>query len=181
MLLIGCRPSGRHTEQHDVFFGIAESPKGLIPYVNAFWPEAKGKLHIDAWREVTAVNGYGIEVTDRTVHQKQIQSQQLYFINLGGYQPGVFDEPHFKMITVQAGKAAAIQFAKTTPFYRDVQFDKAVSHVDDKFGVDVDDLYEIEDILPHDQKARFWLKITPLITSVEDELHLGYFKLSTLI
>ncbi|MGN6440105.1 MAG: DUF1543 domain-containing protein [Agriterribacter sp.] len=31
MLLLGCKPAGRHTEQHDVFFGIGASLKDLIP------------------------------------------------------------------------------------------------------------------------------------------------------
>jgi hypothetical protein len=30
MVLIGCKPTGRHTEQHDVFFGIANELRELI-------------------------------------------------------------------------------------------------------------------------------------------------------
>ena len=59
MVLIGCKPEGRHTEQHDIFFGVATSMKELLPQIIAFWPEAKGDLHIDGWREVNQVDGFG--------------------------------------------------------------------------------------------------------------------------
>ena len=42
-IIIGCTPKGRHTEQHDVFFGIAENIRDLVPEMINFWPEAKGK------------------------------------------------------------------------------------------------------------------------------------------
>lgn len=62
MLLLGCKPHDRYTEQHDVFFGIGESLQDLIPSIIAFWPEAEGKIHIDAWRHVAVVDGYQITV-----------------------------------------------------------------------------------------------------------------------
>ena len=65
MLMLGCRPEGRFTEQHDIFFGIAQSLKELVPYIIQFWPEAKGKIHIDAWREVTQVNGFDIIIVTK--------------------------------------------------------------------------------------------------------------------
>ncbi|MFD2513260.1 DUF1543 domain-containing protein [Pontibacter locisalis] len=34
----------------------------LVPQLRNFWPEAKDKVHVDAWREVTQVNGYSVEV-----------------------------------------------------------------------------------------------------------------------
>ena len=66
MVMIGCRPKGRFTEQHDIFFGIGNSLKELIPKMKAFWPEAKGKIHIDAWREVTVVDNCIIEVVPKS-------------------------------------------------------------------------------------------------------------------
>jgi hypothetical protein len=48
MVLLGCTPAGRNTEQHDVFFSIGSGLKDLIPDIVDCWPEAKGKIHIDA-------------------------------------------------------------------------------------------------------------------------------------
>jgi hypothetical protein len=62
MVVIGCKPKGRFTEQHDVFFGIGTTLKELLPEMKAFWPEAKGKIHIDSWREITTVENHSITI-----------------------------------------------------------------------------------------------------------------------
>lgn len=178
MLLIGCTPASRHTEQHDVFFGIGETIKDLVPDLLAFWPEAEGKLHLDAWREVTVVNGYQIKVVDDSNHQS---GPQLFFINLGGYKRGEFEEFHYKMVVAAADKGEAVKAAMQTAFFRHTGFKGANSHIDDKYGVDVDDIYAIRDILPASVKSRYSLDIQPASSdAVEDEIHLGYFRLDNI-
>lgn len=179
MLLLGCKPPDRHTEQHDIFFGIGNSPKDLISDILSFWPGPE-KIHVDAWREVTLVDGYSIEVVNRNYVNPDADSLKLFFINLGGYQQGLFDEPHYKVLTVQPNQAAAIKAAKNTYFFSRYRFAGAESHVDDKYGLDVDDLYAVEEILPIDQKEKYRLKITATDRITTDEIHLGYFKLDKL-
>jgi hypothetical protein len=141
MLLLGCKPVKRNTEQHDVFFGIGNELKDMLPDIYNFWPEAKQKIHIDAWREVTQVGNYSVEVVDRQ-HAKSITNQtKLFFINLGGYKPGEFEEFHYKMLVAAKEKGDAVQEAKQTAFYRHTGFKGATSHIDDKYGIDVDDIY----------------------------------------
>ena len=65
MVIIGCTPKGRFTEQHDVFFGIGNSLRELVPQMIAFWKEAEGKIHIDAWREVSVVDDYAITIKEK--------------------------------------------------------------------------------------------------------------------
>ena len=65
MLLLGSRAPGRHVEQHDFFFGIAIQLKDLIPEIKKFWPEAGNNIHVDAWREVNAVDGYQVRVVPK--------------------------------------------------------------------------------------------------------------------
>ncbi|MBC7554199.1 MAG: DUF1543 domain-containing protein [Taibaiella sp.] len=177
MILVGCRPPGRFTEQHDIFFGIGESMKSLLPEIKEYWPEAKGKLHIDAYREVTAVDGYSIEVVEK--QNGAGREAQLFFINLGGYQRGLFDELHFKVLTVQPDKARAVKQAKTTEFFKKNGFlPGAGAHIDDQHGIDIDDLHKVNDILPPRQKELYSLRITRNEAVVADVLHLGYFKLT---
>lgn len=178
MVLIGCKPEGRHTEQHDIFFGIATSMKELLPQIIAFWPEAKGDLHIDGWREVLQVDGFDVKVEER-VTDRVDHTHQLFFINLGGYKPNEFDEFHYKMIVAAVDKAEAVKRAKATAFYKHTQFDGAKSHIDDKYGVDVDDLYEIEEVLSTTVKNQFSIHLSPAASVKEDELQLGYFKLTS--
>lgn len=179
MVLLGCTPKGRSTEQHDVFFGIGENLKELIPDMNLFWPEAKGKLHIDAWREITAVDHYSIEVVPKS--ETETEANNLYFLNLGGYKPGEFEEYHYKMLAVGSKMAIAIKKAKKTVFYKHYNFKGGESHIDDKYGIDVDDSHKVTDLLSAATKAKFSLKISPLSEKVqEDELHIGYVKIKSL-
>lgn len=173
MVLLGCKPKGRFTEQHDVFFGIANSLKELVPQMNACWPEAKNKLHIDAWREVNFVDGYQIAVTESD--RPAINAENLFFINLGGYKENEFDEFHYKMLVVAETLALATKKAKETAFYKHNGFKGATSHIDDKYGIDVDDLYKVSEILDTQLKQKYYLSISKTENTTEDKIHLGYF------
>lgn len=177
MLLLGCKPAGRYTEQHDVFFGIAASLKELVPQINAAWPEAKGNIHIDAWREITSVNGYDVSVSEKTPHIGTPDARALFFLNLGGYKPGEFEEFHYKMIVAAKDESEAIQLAKQTAFYKHTGFKGAASHIDDKYSVDVDDVYALASILPAACKDKYTITLTRQEPpTAEDEFHLGYLQ-----
>ena len=179
MVLIGCRPSGRHTEQHDIFFGIGTSMRELIPAFKEFWPEAKGNMHIDGWKSVTQVNGYDVRIVSRE-EQVPENKVQLFFINLGGYKENEMDEFHYKLLYATSDKAEAIRRSKQTAFFKHTHFEGANAHIDDKFGVDVDDIYEIEEILPQAMKEAYKIVLSEAKEEREDPLHLGYFKLANL-
>ena len=176
--MLGCTPKGRHTEQHDIFFGIGGAIKDLKQDIIDFWPEAKGKIHLDAFREVTNVDGYEITVVPA---DEAVESPfKLFFLNLGGYKEDQFEELHYKVLTVSDTKAGAIKQAKQTAFYKHCGFKGATSHIDDKYGVDVDDIYEIGDILPAGLKSNYKLQISPAEGLPMDKIHLGYFILNKL-
>lgn len=175
--MLGCTPKGRLTEQHDIFFGIAPTLSELKTDMYDFWPEAEKQMHIDAWQEVTQVNDYKIEVISRN---ELIENPlKLFFINLGGYQPKQFEEFHHKLLIVATSKSEAIKKAKQSSFYKEFSFKGATSHIDDQYGVDIDEIYNIEEILVEKFKSKFALKISPN-KGLEDELHIGYLKMSKL-
>lgn len=176
MIMLGCKPPGRHTEQHDVFFTIADSIADTKADVLNFWPEANGYVHMDAWRKVTAVNGYQVKVVPKG-SSSESNGFKLFFINLGGYREGEFDEPHYKLLIVAKDKAEALKQAKQTAFYKHTGFAGAPSHIDDKYGVDVDDAFEINDVLAAGLKALYQLEITPASDLEADPLTLGYMPL----
>src|ERR1044072_308467 len=116
MLLLGCKPKGRHTEQHDIFFGIGANLKDLAPSITSFWPEPP-KIHIDAWREVTQVGGYNIQILPRQEAQ-ETTPEKLFFLNLGGYKANEFDEFHYKMLVVCHSLDEAKKQAYKTAFFK---------------------------------------------------------------
>ncbi len=177
--MLGCRPKGRCTEQHDIFFGIGKSLKELIPSMKSFWPEAKGQIHIDAWREVTAVDDFKIEVNAKGTSTES--NSQLFFINLGGYKENEFEEYHYKVLAVGATLSEATKKAKSTAFYKHFGFKGAISHIDDKFGIDVDDVFNVKEILSPTFTEQFELQITPTKNPIEDALHIGYLKIDKIV
>lgn len=182
MILLGCTPANRNTEQHDVFFSIGKNLKELVPQIIAFWPEANNKIHLDAWREVTRVGAYNIVVEERKEGTEAATGApaKLFFINLGGYKRDEFEEYHYKMLVASSNKGEAIKESMQTSFYRHIGFTGASSHVDDKFGIDIDELYEIEDILLPEIKMKYFITLTPADLQKEDEIHLGYRMLQKL-
>ncbi len=179
MIMLGCRPKGRCTEQHDIFFGIGSSLKELIPSMNTFWPEAKGQIHIDAWREVTAVDNFQIKVLPKGT--ATTSSSKLFFINLGGYKENEFEEYHYKILAVGNSLSEVIKNAKDSAFYKHYGFKGATSHIDDKFGIDIDDTFKVKEILAQNFTDLYEIQITPNTNTSEDKLHIGYLKMDKLV
>ncbi len=177
MILLGCKPNGRNTEQHDVFFGIGNSLDELYPDLIDFWPEAKEEIHIDAWREVNFVDGYKIEIVLRESKTHLSSEERLFFINLGGYQEMKFEEQHHFVLSVQQNKMSAVKKAKDTFFFQNNRFGKAASHIDEKYGIDVDDIHQIDDMLTPSHKTKYKMIISSHNGPEIDIIHLGYHRL----
>lgn len=176
MILLGSKAPNRNVEQHDYFFGIAGSLKELVPAMRAFWPEAGNSLHVDGWREVNSVDGHQVAIVLK--HQAATPSaKRLFFINLGGYQSGRLEEQHYTVLSIHEERSLAVQHAKKTIFFKSNTLKGAGSHIDEKYGIDVDDVYKIEDILAPEFKEQYQISITEAPDLPEDTIHLGYFKL----
>jgi hypothetical protein len=175
MVLLGCTPKGRLTEQHDIFFGIGTSVEALIKDMYTFWPDG-GRLHADSWREVTHINGYDITIVpkDETI----ATDEKLFFLNLGGYRPGEFEEYHYKTLIIAKTMGLAIRQAKKSTFFKHYNMPgTGASHIDEKYALDVDDMHKVEDILAPHLKEKFSISISKNSEGTNDELHIGYLKL----
>lgn len=174
MVLLGCRPKGRLTEQHDIFFGIGTSVAALVKDMYAFWPDG-GRLHADSWREVTHINGYSISIVPK--NEASVTDEKLFFVNLGGYRPGEFEEYHYKTLIVAKTMGEAVRKAKRSTFFKHYNMPgTGASHIDEKYGLDVDDMHKVEDILAPHLKEKFTISISKN-EGTDDELHIGYLKL----
>ena len=197
MVKIGARPKGRLIEQHDMYFGVGKRIGDFIDAINHHWPEVKNKWHLDAYRAVTVVDNHHIDwqpTVDNpnypnTQHHENAKDSylKLFFINLGGYLVGEFEEYHHKLLIVAPTQADAIKQAKQSAFYKQYSFNdkntsfNAASHIDDKHQVDVDEIYDVNDLL-----TGGYLLITPLAdenadtAAPEDKAHIGYLSLKKL-
>ncbi len=173
MVMLGCKPLGRNTEQHDVFFGIARTLGELVPNMRAFWPDAQ-EYHIDAWREVKNVDNHHVKIKNESLSNHE----KLYFINLGGYTRGKFQELHECCLIAAESLSKAIKKSKETEFYKNESFTGAHSHIDDKFAVAVDDAIEVSALLSKENSEGVFLTLEKSeILLPDDKLHIGYFRL----
>lgn len=176
-LVLGATVPGKFTEQHDVIFAIAENVTDLIPRIEAHWNATE--VHLDAWREVTCVDGYEIQVTEKGKAEKN--GLNLYFINLGGYRQGSFSEHHLQQLVIASDVKEAAQWAKTHTFCPEHTITMASRcHVDNKFGIDVEAEDGLGEMLSATDLADFSLSIFPNQDKATDILHVGYFPLDKL-
>ena len=188
MVQLGGRPKGRLIEQHDIFFGVANQVSELVDDINHHWPEVKNKWHIDSYRAITKVGNHTVKLIESDNQAANDNVLKLFFINLGGYQRGSFEEFHHKLLIVAATQAEAIKQAKQSTFYKEFTFkDKdspfnAASHIDDKFQVDIDDIYDVNDLVSNIQ-----ILIEPTIhnshelaNADEDKEYVGYLSIKNL-
>jgi hypothetical protein len=89
----------------------------------------------------------------------EINESNLFFINLGGYDQGKFEELHQQYLMVGKSIAEIIRRVKKTDFYKNRGFKNAESHIDDKHGVDIDDIFKINDILPIQMKEKYSISL----------------------
>ena len=176
-VILGATIIGRNTEQHDVFFGIGESLKDLVPDMKKFWPEAKG-IHIDCYQEVNFVDGFEIKIVNKNA---EIPENNLFFINLGGYKRGRFEELHEQYLMVDESMPKIIRRVKKTDFYKTMGFPEAVSHIDDKLGVDIDDIFKVSDLLSLKMKEKYSVVLEKSdVQNQENFTHIGYLALTKL-
>lgn len=171
-VILGATPEGRNIEQHDVFFGIAENFEELIPEIKNFWKDAR--VHIDCYQEVKFVDGYQINIVEKS---EEKPSEQLFFVNLGGYKTGSFEEFHEQHLMVDISLGEVMKRVKKTDFYQNMGFKGAESHVDDKYGVDIDDIFSVQDILPQNMKDKYSILLEKSEEkNQENPMHIGYLK-----
>lgn len=207
-ILLGCTPKGRHTEQHDVMFAVAHSVEELYAEMKLFWYRPmvedvsravkkaipgfdvktfgsdllatlskRDKVHIDAWMKVEYAGGYKIAVRKKTANEQK-DAPRLYFVNLGGYKEGEFEEFHKKLFVVATGVTDVVTQLRNHEFMR--QFTppalgtKAKAHFDDKHKIefDADDIVCVADTI-----SDYEIALERTDSMGENETMIGYVPL----
>lgn len=182
MILIGYRPKGFNTEQHDVIFHVGKSmdDPAFLKQIRTSIPLPKSVLvHIDCYVEVTQADGHSVSISKQQL-LNNAAGPKLYFVNLGGYKKGVFQEHHKSILLALNDpaelKARALSDSFATEMDSDFEAD-ARPHVDDrlKLGVDIDDATDVQELFDS-----YYITLTPN-PSVPDSIHSpvikGYMKL----
>ena len=158
-MLGGTAPRAK-TELHDVAFAIGASLEAVHDQLLDGWFGDPRGLHVDAWCFLDSVAGYRVQLS----HTPPDSGLHLYFINIGGYRPGVFGERDAWGFFGAQNKAEAKQRAKQTLLRGHDETHK-------------DDLHEIDDCLQVARIGTWHVHLTPDADARDPEISNGYFPL----
>jgi hypothetical protein len=162
MILVGFKPKGYLTEQHDIVFVVldsysdreaengdskpSESTKAKI--LKAAPPVPPGtEIHVDAYVEIMVADQYSVTVAEGPAKKSD---RDLYFANLGGYKIDDFQEYHKKLLLVLADESQIKSRAAKDSFFTEMDKIKNASpHVDDRhrLNAEVEDKLKVVDVL----------------------------------
>ncbi len=143
-VLLGGMAKGCHIELHDVQFTISDTIENAYYSLLDKWFGLKEKMHIDSYVILDVVDGY--EVSLETI--PSTSDKKLYFINMGAYEDGKFQELHEIKFMVDTGRIPVKKRAKT-------------SMLKGKISVHTDDLYEVDDCIHLEQVDGKFIHLTP--------------------
>ncbi len=107
IVVLGGRSLKSNIEIHDVRWVLGKSLEDTFPELRKQWLGKINGLHIDSYKRIEYVDGYKIEISkcnkDNLIKTKK-EDKSLWFINLGGYDPGKMYEEH-EFTLVVANKA----------------------------------------------------------------------------
>ena len=158
--VLGGTAPGAKTELHDVAFAVGESLEAVHEQLLGQWFGDPRGLHVDAWCFLDSVAGYRVQLS-RTPSRNGLH---LYFINIGGYRPGVFGEHHAWGFFGAPNKAEAKARAKRTLLQGHASIHK-------------DDLHEIDDCLRVARIGAWHVHLTPDTNAGDPQITNGYFPL----
>lgn len=106
---LGGNAGKSNIEVHDIQFAAVENPQDAWSLLRNRWFGDKDKVHLDGYGILRWADGYHITLAPTPA----TQTEKLYFVNVGGYQPGNLAELHafdfFVAATPEQAKAKALQ------------------------------------------------------------------------
>ena len=110
IVVLGGRTSKSNIELHDVRWVIGEKIEETFATLRRQWFGQQKGLHIDSYKAIKYVDGYEIKITEtnKSYPDDDLYSdKRLWFINLGGYNPGKMSEEHsFRLIVAESALKA---------------------------------------------------------------------------
>jgi len=114
LVVLGGRTATSHIELHDVRWVVGTRIEETIPTLRQQWFGLQSGLHIDSYKAIQSVDGYAIELikrredcTEQQLRGSTAITDQLWFINLGGYDRDSLQELHRFGLVVAPSKQAA--------------------------------------------------------------------------
>ena len=121
LVVLGGKAKKANIELHDVRWVVGSKIEDTYDTLRKDWFGSPKGLHIDSYKKIKYIDGYKIilknfendkinknQLANRTKHQKN-----LWFVNIGGYDPSSMQEKHEFGLVIASNKLEAKNKAKS--------------------------------------------------------------------
>ena len=121
MVVLGGRAKLANVELHDVRWVIGSKIEDTFDALRNDWFGTFEGLHIDSYKKIKHVDGYKINLKnienkkfkDKKLFNGNASKNNLWFVNIGGYDPNSMQEKHEFGLVVASSKLEAKNIAKS--------------------------------------------------------------------
>ncbi len=175
LVVLGGRTASSHIELHDVRWVVGETIEDTIPRLRQQWFGLLSGLHIDSYKAIRHVDGYAIELIDGLANHNNTRktpsasmNDQLWFINLGGYDSNSLQEQHQFGLVAAPSKHAAKARARRRWLKNALQIHKDDLH-------NIANLEGVDDCLPIFNVEGWHIHLRPEPDQPEADLRPDWF------
>ena len=121
LVVLGGRAEKTNIELHDVRWVIGSKIEDSFDTLRKDWFGSSKGLHIDSYKKIQYIDGHQINLIN--VERNKIQKKQLvkkiipknnlWFVNIGGYNPTSMQEKHEFGLVIASSKLEAKNIAKS--------------------------------------------------------------------
>ena len=121
LVVLGGRAEMANVELHDVRWVVGSKIEDTYDVLRRDWFGTYEGLHIDSYKKINYVNGYKINL--KNIENKKLKNKKnfngnntkknLWFVNIGGYDPSSMQEKHEFGLVVASSKLEAKNIAKS--------------------------------------------------------------------
>tara|TARA_B100000287_G_C20608386_1_gene771053 strand:+ start:31 stop:612 length:582 start_codon:yes stop_codon:yes gene_type:complete len=153
LVVLGGRSPKANIELHDVRWVIGSKIQDTFDQLRNDWFGSNDGLHIDSYKKIDSIDGYKINIRNidkaefkkHSLKKEEIHQKNLWFVNIGGYDPSSMQEKHEFGLVVASSSLEAKNQAKSKWLINCKQKHKDDISVVKNFN-DVDDCKMIKNI-----------------------------------
>ena len=121
LVVLGGRAEKANIELHDVRWVVGSKIEDTFDTLRKDWFGSSKGLHIDSYKKIQYIDGHKInlinveknKIVKKQLEKKIISKKNLWFVNIGGYNPTSMQEKHEFGLVIASSKLEAKNIAKS--------------------------------------------------------------------
>jgi len=121
LVVLGGRAEKANIELHDVRLVVGSKIEDTYDTLRKDWFGSLKGLHIDSYKKIQYIDGHKInlinveknKIVKKQLEKKIISKKNLWFVNIGGYDPTSMQEKHEFGLVIASSKLEAKNIAKS--------------------------------------------------------------------